>query len=68
MPKQNYGRNGLSNKPNANAENHLDLATNAVDAENLTPGNVAAHRAAAAPENEEATERPDEGQSQSSEH
>lgn len=62
MPKQNYGQKGLSNKPNTNAEESLDLTTDNVDAEELTPGNVDAHRAEAAPENKKATKIPEEAQ------
>jgi hypothetical protein len=58
MPKENYGRKGLSQKPNTNAENFLDEATDPINPREVEPTNEAAHRAADAPENEVATQRP----------
>ena len=60
MPKENYGQKGMSQKPNTNAEGVVDEATDPVDAEAIAPTNEAAKRAADAPENKAATQRPDQ--------
>lgn len=58
MPKENYGQKGLSRKPNTNAEGVVDEAADPVDAEAIAPTNEERKRANDAPENEEATQRP----------
>ncbi|RZM78662.1 hypothetical protein [Leptolyngbya iicbica] len=60
MPKENYGRNGLSAKPNTNAEGSLDVAADPVDPREVEPTNMSAKRAEDAPKNETATERPED--------
>ena len=59
MPKQNIGRKGMSEKPNTNAEDSLDEAVDPIDADEIAPTNAETSRAADAPKNEAATERPD---------
>lgn len=66
MPKENYGRNGLSQKPNTNAEGYLDEAADSVNPREIEPTNEAANRASDAPENETATQRPQTSQEQTS--
>jgi hypothetical protein len=60
MPKENYGKKGLSAKPNTNAEGFLDVAADPVDPREVEPTNMSAKRAEDAPENETATERPED--------
>jgi len=62
MPKENYGQKGLSQKPNMNAEGSLDEATDPVDPRDVEPTNESANRANDAPENKEATQRPQTSQ------
>lgn len=62
MPKENYGRNGMSVKPNTNAEGVIDEAADPIDPEAISLKDVAAKRAADAPENEAATERSEASQ------
>jgi len=64
MPKENYGQKGLSQKPNTNAESSLDEATDPVNPREIEPTNESAHRANSAPDNEEATQRPQNSQDQ----
>lgn len=58
MPKQNIGRKGLSEKPNKNAADSFDEATDPVNAEEIAPTNPETSRVVDAPENQAATERP----------
>lgn len=59
MPKENYGRKGMSVKPNTNAEDIIDEAADPVNPEAIAPDDMEAKRADDAPENESATERPE---------
>ena len=54
--KNATGKSGTV-KPNTNAEGMMDVATDAIDPETLTPEAPAAERAESAPENEAATKR-----------
>lgn len=63
MPKENKGRNGLSQKPNTNAEGYIDEAADPVDPREVEPTNEAANRANSAPDNETATKRPQPSES-----
>lgn len=60
MPYENYGKSGLSNKPNTNAEGMVDEAADPVNPHELAAENAATSRAAAAPDNDRATQRPQE--------
>lgn len=60
MPKENFGRGGMSPKPNTNAEASLDVAADPVDPNAVEATNEAANRAESAPDNEAATERPEQ--------
>ncbi|PSN19884.1 hypothetical protein C7271_05005 [filamentous cyanobacterium CCP5] len=62
MPKENFGRQGMSAKPNTNAEGSLDVAADPVDPNAVAPTNHAASRAEDAPDNPKATERPDDSE------
>jgi hypothetical protein len=66
MPKENYGRKGLSRKPNTNAEGVVDEAADPVDAEAIAPTNAEVQRVVDAPENEAATQRPNTQKQQQS--
>lgn len=57
MPKENYGRKGLSAKPNTNAEGSIDEATDPVDPREIEPTNMSAKRTEEAPVNRKATQR-----------
>lgn len=59
MPKENFGRKGMSAKPNTNAEASLDVAADPVDPNAVAPTNYETTRAEDAPDNQEATERPE---------
>jgi len=68
MPKENYGRNGLSNKPNTNANNSLDIAATGAAPGDFPPNASQAPRSdEPTSERDEATERPEEVREQQSE-
>jgi len=60
MPYKNYGKSGSSNKPNTNAEGMIDEATDPVNPHELAPEHIATSRAAAAPDNVQAIQRPED--------
>jgi hypothetical protein len=60
MPYENYGQKGMSAKANTNAPGVVDEAADPVNEHDLAPENSATSRAADAPKNEKAQERPSE--------
>jgi hypothetical protein len=60
MPYENYGQKGMSAKANTNAPGVVDEAADPVNEHELAPENPATSRAADAPENKQAKERPEE--------
>ncbi len=58
MPYENYGQKGMSAKANTNAEGVVDEAADPVNEHDIAPENPETSRAADAPDNETATERP----------
>lgn len=63
MPGGHASHKGHSLKPNKNAEGSLDVATDAVNPHEIAPENAETMRVQEAPENEAATERPEESSS-----
>lgn len=60
MPGGHASHKGTSAKPNTNAPGSVDETTDAIDPHTLAPENAETARLDEAPENEAATERPEE--------
>lgn len=60
MPGGHASHKGHSPKPNTNAEGSLDVVTDGVDPHEIAPDNAETLRVEEAPDNEKATQRPEE--------